>query len=152
MKIPAAILSRINPSVKALLKSRFHSLMSKDVMLITFTGRLSGRSYTTPVSYIREGQTVRCFSHSDILWWRNLRGGASVSLRIQGEDYEGDAEAIAGDPKLIADSLTAFMTRLPRDAPNYDIEIDSNRLPISADVERAAHDSVLVEIALTASY
>ncbi len=152
MKIPTAILNRINPSVKALLKSRFHSLMSKDVMLITFTGRRSGRSYTTPVSYIREGQTVRCFSHSDILWWRNLRGGASVSLRIQGEDYEGDAEAIAGDPKRIADALTAFMTRLPRDAPYYDIELDSNGLPISADVERAAHDSILVEIALTASH
>ena len=154
MKIPAAILSRINPSVKALLKSRFHSLMSKDVMLITFTGRRSGHSYTTPVSYIREGQTVRCFSHSrsDILWWRNLRGGASVSLRIQGEDYQGDANAIAGDPKRIADALTAFMTQLPRDAPYYDIELDSNKLPIPADVERAAHDSILVEIALNASH
>ena len=152
MKIPVPILLLFNPLVIALLKSSLHSLMSKDVMLITFTGRRSGRSYTTPVSYVREGQTVRCFTSGGTAWWRNLRGGASVSLRIRGEETRGYAEAIRGEPKRIADALEAFLARLPRDAAYYDIALDSNRKPDPADLERAAQDMVLVEIALNPSH
>ncbi len=152
MKIPVPILLLFNPLVIALLKSPLHSLMSKDVMLITFTGRRSGRSYTTPVSYVREGQTVRCFTSGGTAWWRNLRGGASVSLRIRGEEQRGHAEAIRGEPKRIADALGAFLARLPRDAAYYDIALDSNRKPVPADLERAAQDMVLVEIALNPSH
>jgi hypothetical protein len=122
--------------------------MSKDVMLITFTGRRSGRSYTTPVSYVREGQAVRCFTGSDIPWWRNLRGGASVSLRIRGKDQQGHAEAIRGETKRIVDALGAFLTRLPRDAVYYGVSLDSNKKPRAADLERAAQDAVLIEIEL----
>ena len=117
-------------------------------MLITFTGRRSGRSYTTPVSYFREGQTVRCFTRSDTTWWRNVRGGASVSLRIRGEEQQGHAEAISGDPKRIADALTAFLAQVPRDATYYEIALDPNGVPNPEDLERAAHDVVLVETAL----
>lgn len=152
MKIPVPILKLLNPLVIALLKSPLHSLMSKDVMLITFTGRRSGRSYTTPVSYVCEGQTVRCFTRSLNAWWRNLRGGAGVSLRIRGEEQRGHAEAISGEPKRIADTLEAFLIRLPRDAAYYDIALDSNRRPDRADLERAAQDMVLVEITLNPSH
>ena len=152
MKIPVPILLLFNPLVIALLKSSLHSLMSKDVMLITFTGRRSGRSYTTPVSYVREGQTVRCFTSGDTAWWRNLRDGACVSRRIRGEEQRGHAEAISGEPKRTADALAAFLARLPRDAAYYDIALDSNGKPDPADLERAAQDMVLVEIALNPSH
>jgi hypothetical protein len=148
MKVSDRALKRINPLMIALLKSPLHRLMSRDVMLITVTGRRSGRSYTRPVSYRREARTVRCFTRSDTAWWRNLRGGARVSLRIRGEDQRGQADAISGDPKRIADALTSFLARVPRDAAYYDIALDSNGKPDPADLERAAHDVVLVEIAL----
>ncbi|MGI9433187.1 MAG: nitroreductase/quinone reductase family protein [Myxococcota bacterium] len=148
MKISDRALRWINPVMTALLKSPLHGLVSRDIMLITFTGRRSGRSYTTPVSYFREGQTVRCFTRNDTAWWRNLRGGASVSLRVRGEEQEGHAEAISGDPKRIADALTAFLSQVPRDATYYDITLDANGAPDPEDLERAAHDVVLVETAL----
>jgi hypothetical protein len=151
VKISVPILRLINPFVIALLRSPIHSLMSKDVMLITFTGRRSGRSYTTPVSYVREGRAVRCFTGSAIPWWKNLRGGASVSLRIRGEDQQGYAEAIRGEPKRIVDALGAFLARLPRDAVYYDVALDSNKKPVPEDLERAAQDAVLIEIELNPS-
>ena len=120
-------------------------------MLITFTGRKSGQSFTTPVSYVREGQAVRCFTGSYTAWWRNLRGGARVSLRIRGEEQQGHAEAITGDAKRIADTLTAFLGQLPRDAAYYDIALDADGTPDPADLERAAQEVVLVEIALDPS-
>ena len=41
-----------------LLRSPLHGVMSKRVLLVTFTGRKSGKAYTTPVSYMREGDIV----------------------------------------------------------------------------------------------
>jgi hypothetical protein len=152
MKIPVPILKLLNPLVIALLKSPLHSLMSRDVMLITFTGRRSGRIYTTPVSYVREGQTVRCFTRSLNSWWRNLRDGAEVSLRIRGEEQGGRAQAISEEPKRIAETLEAFLARLPRDAAYYDIALDLNGKPDPEDLERAAREMVLVEIALSPSH
>jgi len=151
VKASDQLLKRINPLVIALLKSRLHGLMSKDVMLITVTGRRSGRSYTRPVSYAREDQTVRCFSRNDTAWWKNLRGGGRVSLRVRGEALQGDAEVISEDPKRIADALTAFLARVPRDAAYYDITLDASKTPDPADLERAAQQVILVEIALDRS-
>jgi hypothetical protein len=150
VKIPVSLLRLLNPFVIALLRSPLHGVMSKDVMLIRFTGRRSGRTFTTPVSYIQEGQTVRCFTGSETRWWRNLRGGASVSLRIRGQDRRGRAEAISGEPKRIADALAAFLTRLPRDAVYYEVALDSGK-PRPDDVARAAQQAILVEIALEGS-
>jgi hypothetical protein len=53
--IPENVLKMINPVVIPLLKSPLHGLMSADVMLVTLTGRRSGRTYTRPVSY-RQGE------------------------------------------------------------------------------------------------
>ena len=117
-------------------------------MLITFRGRRSGRSLTTPVSYLREDATVRCFSSLETRWWKNLRGGAPVTVRIAGEDRPGRAEVVADEPKRIADTLEAFLAQLPRDAPYYASTLDSDGKPRPEDLERAARQVVLVEIAL----
>jgi hypothetical protein len=41
-----------------LLRSPLHGLLSKGIVLITFTGHTSGKRYTTPINYVREGDTV----------------------------------------------------------------------------------------------
>ncbi len=148
MKIPERVLKWINPAVGALLNSRLHGLMSADVMLLTVTGRRSGRTYTQPVSYRREGGIVRCFTSSHTGWWKNLRGGAEVSIRIAGQPLTGRAEATHGDAKRVGDALTEFLVHLPRDAAYYQVAMDSRGVPNEADMERAAQDAVLVEIAV----
>jgi len=47
--------------------------------------------------------------------------------------------------------LTAFLGQLPRDAAYYDIALDADGTPDPADLERAAQEVVLVEIALDPS-
>ena len=49
---------RINPLVAAVLRSPFHWLLSFGLMLITVTGRRSGRRYTIPVGYQRHGDLL----------------------------------------------------------------------------------------------
>ena len=148
MKIPVPILRLLNPLVAMLLRSPLHGLMSGDIMLITVTGRRSGRRYTMPVSYLRDGERVRCFTARETAWWRNLRGGAEVTLHVAGKERLGRAEAITDDSERIEQALREFLHRLPRDAVYYDVRLDAEKRPIEADVRRALDLVVLIEVAL----
>ena len=66
-------------------------------MLITFTGRVSGKSYTTPVNYLLIGDVLYVVSMRGRTWWRNLRGGGSVTLRLNGEKVHGWGEVVEDD-------------------------------------------------------
>ena len=46
-----------NPVARFLLATPLHSLMSSRLMLLRFSRRKTGRSYTTPVSYVRVGDS-----------------------------------------------------------------------------------------------
>ena len=48
----------VNPLLKGLLRSPLHSVVSDRLALITITGRRSGREFTFPVGYRREGDRV----------------------------------------------------------------------------------------------
>jgi deazaflavin-dependent oxidoreductase (nitroreductase family) len=148
MKIPLVVLRLVNPFVGLLLRSPLHGLMSADVMLITVTGRRSGRRYTMPVSYLRDGDRVRCLTGREMTWWRNLRGGADVTLQLAGEERRGRAEAVVDDADRIERALADFLTRLPRDAVYYEVGLDGAQRPLEADVQRAADHVVPIEIRL----
>ena len=64
-----------NPIVKFVLQSPMHPLMSSNTMLLTFPGRKSGKPYTTPINYAREGNGITSPMHPMALgfavlgWW-----------------------------------------------------------------------------------
>lgn len=148
MQFSLTWLKVINPLMTALLKSRFHRLVSRDIMLITFTGLRTGQQYTTPVSYVSYGKKVHCFTGMDYSWWRNLRGGARVTLRIRGQEKPGQAEAISDDDARIKRAMSEFFLRLPRDAVYYDVSLDVNGNPNPIELELAVPRAVLIEINL----
>jgi hypothetical protein len=148
VKIPLAVLRVVNPLVGLLLRSPLHGVMSRDVMLLGVTGRRTGRRYTMPVSYLLDGDRVRAFTGREMAWWRNLRGGAEVTVVIAGRARRGHAEAVADDTDRIVSALGDFLTRLPRDAVYYGVALDADRRPVATDVRRAADEVVLIEIAL----
>lgn len=114
-------------------------------MLITFTGRKSQRLFTTPVRYIRADDTVRCFSSAEPLWWRNLRGGADVLLRLKGHDKRYHATVIENDPDQIREALSDYLRIFPQDAAYHDIRLNTDRSAVSEDLDRASRNSIVVE-------
>jgi hypothetical protein len=94
---PFAVFNRVgNPGIRLLLQSPLHGLASRQLALITVTGRRSGREYTFPVGFRRDGDVVKVPVGwpQRKRWWRNLRGeGAPVRLRIRGRDHAGHAVA-----------------------------------------------------------
>lgn len=133
--------------MKLLLRSPLHGLVSKTVLLITFTGRRSGRTYTTPVDYSQEGDVVSIFTHAS--WWRNLTGGAPVTLRLRGRDVPGHAEPVADDKQAVAAGLAAHLRKVPSDAKYYSVALDAQGNPNAEHVETAAQSVVMIRVRLS---
>jgi deazaflavin-dependent oxidoreductase (nitroreductase family) len=145
MRIPEPLFVLINPTMRILLRSPLHGLASGSLMLITFTGRKSGRRHTTPVRYLRRGDTVRCFTSCKSKWWHNLKGGAAVSLRIRGHAVPFQATAIHDDPTKVRAGLEEYLREFPQDAAYHDIRLVGKETFDPTDLERAAKTVVMVE-------
>jgi deazaflavin-dependent oxidoreductase (nitroreductase family) len=136
----------VNRLMTRVLRSPVHKLVSKNFLLITFTGRKSGKTYTTPVSYSQEGDQVSIFTHAN--WWKNLRGGTPVTLRLRGREVQGMAEATAKDKQAVAAGLTAHLKKMPGDARFYDVTFDDQGNPRSEEVEKAVQTVVMIQVRL----
>jgi len=99
----------VNPAVRALLRSPAHRLVSGHLMLLTVTGRRTGRTFTFPVGYREDGDRLRVHvaSPERKRWWRNLRGGAPVEVEIQrvrrtgfGRTHGNEREGVAVEIEL----------------------------------------------------
>ena len=121
----------VNRTMKFVLRSPMHGLVDKQILLITFTGRKSGKTYTTPVSYSQSGDQVVIFTHAD--WWKNLRGDAPVSVHIRGQELQGLAE---------------HLRKVRSDAKYYGVTFDADGNPRSEEVEKAAQAAVMIRIKL----
>ena len=149
-----AVLMWFNPVMVWMLRSPLHGFISKNTMLMTYTGRKSGRVYTIPMNYVRvsdgDGEVFLTTSYRQRTWWRNLRGGSPVMIRVQGEDLSARAEVVEDDEGVIT-SLLMLFEAAPDMAHYFEIGIDANGKPRFEDVARAAEDRVIVCTRLVSS-
>jgi deazaflavin-dependent oxidoreductase (nitroreductase family) len=96
------------PSV--IIRSPFHAIMSSKYAIIEFSGRKSGRTYRTPVAYVRQGD--RLLMSTDSPWYRNLSGGAPVRVRLRGRMVGGTADTVT-DPERAAAILRQLVDEIP---------------------------------------
>lgn len=143
-----------NPVVRWILRSPVHGALSGGVMLLTYQGRRSGRRYTLPVQYARDGDTLYVVPGrpEQKTWWRNLRGGAPVQVRLQGQVLAGTAEAISGgdDPEVVAAGLTTYRRRFPGAPRMQQVRALSDGPPDTAGPRVDLPRAVLVRIAVAA--
>jgi hypothetical protein len=139
----------LNPIVKMLLNSPLHFIMSGNIVLLTFTGRKSGRVLSTPVSYRIVDGSVHCFTDYVNQWWRNLQDVESIELLLKGKKLIGKPIVVSKDQVVIAQAFGDFLTALPRSASFSDVSLDKDKIPNQQDVERAAKELVFIEIKLS---
>ncbi len=104
-----------NPMLKLILRSPLHPLISGGTMLLTFTGRKSGRQYTTPISYAREGDTITLITNRKHGWWRNLQCQALVTARVKGEDLLGKARIVAANETTLVAAMKKVYPNIPKE-------------------------------------
>ncbi|RCG30230.1 hypothetical protein DQ384_15905 [Sphaerisporangium album] len=90
-------IGRFNSCVVTLRSSpRWGRLVSRRLTVVTYTGRRSGRTFSTPVAFRRSGETVTIgVQFPDAKkWWRNfVDEGGPISLQLDGIDRTGHAVA-----------------------------------------------------------
>lgn len=126
-----------------------HRLMSGSTLLLSFTGRTTGRRYTTPVVYLSQDDGATLLVTTDSRWARNLSGTAPVQVRLRGQDRPATATTSA-DPTEVRDALAALVTSYPRRYGRAaGVRLGRGRVPDPGDLERAASSGrTLVRITL----
>jgi hypothetical protein len=79
---------------------RFAWTLQRFIVNITYVGRRSGTTFTTPVLYFTRGDTIRIHvaSPDSKNWWRNFLGdGGPLTLHLPGGDRTGHATATRSD-------------------------------------------------------
>lgn len=130
-----------------MLRSPWHGFMSGNILLLTYIGRKSQTRYTLPISYVYDDDRLLAISRADCTWWKNLRGGAAVTLRLEGKNVRATARAIAGNPADVAAQLRAFLQHVPKSwVARYGVTLDANGAMDVDSIARAARGKVMVEI------
>lgn len=145
MRIPEPLFVFVNIVVRVLLKSPFHGLMSSSVLLITYVGRKSGKSYTTPVRYMQTETSLRCFTSDHVQWWRNVKASPTVTLRVGGTSRQYQAKVLDRDPGATGRRLEEYLALFPQDAAYQEIRLNPDGRPNSNDLAAASHKAIVVE-------
>lgn len=111
----------VNPIVSGLLRSPLHGLLSSSLLVLSYTGRRSGRRHSLPVMYVRTGDRLLVFAaHPERKrWWHNLRDGAPVEVRLKRRELPAWGR-VASSRKEIERGLALYLERFPRAAEALD--------------------------------
>ena len=88
----ARLMRVVNVPMRRLLRLPFQTPISRRLMLLTFTGRKTGRVYRQPVSYAPDGDTL--LTPAGGRWKLNLREGEPIRVRLGGRDVLARPEFI----------------------------------------------------------
>jgi hypothetical protein len=113
---------------------------------MTFSGRKSGKQYTTPISYVQQGRTLLLGVGGP--WWKNLRRGVPVQVRLRGKTYAGCAEAWT-DEASMSRVYRTILAQNPTQARFMGIRATADGQPASHDIQQARKlGAAVVEISL----
>jgi hypothetical protein len=142
---------RLNPFVSAILRSRFHWLLSPGLLLITVTGRKTGKRYTIPVGYhqVEDAIVVMIGEAPTKVWWRNYRRPGPIELRLRGRLLRGRARVLPADSAEFRQRADASFRRSRVIPWIFGVAFDPRRGLTDAQVEQLAQGAAIVEITLT---
>ena len=111
------IMRAVNVPMRGVLGLPFATPLSGNLMLISYTGRKSGKAYRQPVSYVRDGETL--LTPGGGRWTLNLGGGRPVRIRLRGRDVPARPEVVsdAAEVERLIGVITAKNPRAARFIP-----------------------------------
>ena len=113
MRRRARIMRAVNVPMRAVLSLPFATPLSGNLMLISYTGRKSGKAYRQPVSYVRDGDVL--LTPGGGRWTLNLADGRPTRIRLRGRDTPARPELVT-DPAELERLLGVITEKNPRAA------------------------------------
>jgi hypothetical protein len=111
MRRRARIMRAVNVPMRAMLSLPFPTPLSGNLMLVSYTGRKTGKAYLQPVSYARDDGTL--LTPGGGRWTLNLTGGRTVRLRLRGRYVPARADLVS-DPAEVERLLGVIAEGNPR--------------------------------------
>ncbi len=87
-------MSVVNIPMRVLLGLPFPTPLSGRLMLLSYSGRKTGKAYRQPVSYVQQGDMLLTPGGGNWKW--NMRDGQPVKIRLRGHD-------VLARPELVRD-------------------------------------------------
>lgn len=129
---PPFLIHVVNPVMKRLLASPLHGPLSRGLMVLHVTGRKSGKTYDVVVGrHVIDG---RLYAHANGGWRVNLRGGAEITLTLDGTERRGHA-VLVEDRDQVTDIVMTLLERLgPNNAARIGLRVNVDRMPTREEV------------------
>jgi deazaflavin-dependent oxidoreductase (nitroreductase family) len=148
-KVMRTVMGAATPPLRWALGRGSGGPLARNLLLLRFRGRTSGRWYTTPVGYAREGDSVVIVTSPTYSWWKNVRGGADVDVRLDGAWRAGRARIVGpDDPEYEATVALQVRRRGPGMLRGFGVNVDDAGLVAPADREAGAARAHLVRVEL----
>lgn len=95
------------------------------MLLLRYRGRKSGRTFTTPVGYVRDGERIVMVTSPTYRWWPNFVGGAQAELRLP-EGWRRARVEVVGPDDSRYDEVVALQVagRGPGMLRGFGVEVD----------------------------
>jgi deazaflavin-dependent oxidoreductase (nitroreductase family) len=124
-----------NRVVRGLLRTPLLSrAMGSRLVTLYIVGRKSGRRYTIPVAYTRDGDDL--LIGTPFGWGRNLRAGEPVEIRLKGRRRQADVQVYREEAEVVGTYAT--MTRDNKAFANFNkIGFDADGNPNPEDLHLA---------------
>ena len=142
------VIKIVNPVLKAILRSPAHRALSKHLMILTVTGRKTGRTYDVVVA--RQDVDGGVVVLGGAPWGRNLRGGAPVRMLVGGRQRAGFAE-LGENPRHVAETFHEVMVRQGgvKAARMLGLAVQGSQTPSVEEIMPAVTDRNVVRIRYT---
>lgn len=141
---------RLNGPIAWILRSPLRRLLDSTLLLITVTGRKSGKRYTIPVAYQRSGDriTVLVSRARTKQWWRNFRQPGRITVYTRGESRDGVAAVVSSDhPEFLA-AFERALEQMPWLGPQFGVRNVAGRRLTGDDRAVLAQEAAVVRIDL----
>ena len=145
---PEGLLRAVNPAVKFLLGTPLAGGLRRQMMVLNFKGRKSGRQFSIPVSAHRLDNTLYALASAG--WTANFRDGANADVLWDGKTTTMRGELIR-DPATVArlSHRAAESYGAKRAQRMMGLKFRDNRLPTLAEFTEAAQRDGMRAVKLT---
>lgn len=130
MRRQARFMRLINVPMRLLLRLPFATPLSGQLMLLSFTGRKTGKRYQQPVSYVQDGDTL--LTPGGGKWKLNLREDQPIQIRLKGRAVQARPELVkdVDEVERLLRRMTAINPRVTAFVPvtGPDGQIDRGRV------------------------
>jgi hypothetical protein len=145
---PEKLLRAVNPAIRFLLGTPLAGPMRKQMMVVSFKGRKTGRQYSIPLSaHVIDNQL---YALTSAPWKNNFRDGADAEVLHEGKKTRMRGELIT-DAAVVADlsHRCAESYGVKRAQTMMGLGFRDNRIPTLEEFTEAAQREKLVAVKLS---